>query len=75
MDGIKQFQMDMINKVRNRWLKAKGVIDASIPDDAIALPFGHLQAPLVRDISAEEQKVIDKVKRGEAGGPSNLPHH
>ena len=23
MDGIKQFQMDMINKVRNRWLKSQ----------------------------------------------------
>jgi hypothetical protein len=68
-DGIKQFQMDMINKVRNRWPKVKKEIESVLPEDAIALPFGHMKASIVRDLSAEEQKVSDEVKRGGVGGP------
>ena len=68
-DGIKQFQMDMINKVRNRWPKVKKEMESVLPEDAIALPFGHMKASIVRDLSAEEQKVSDEVKRGGVGGP------
>ena len=67
-DGIKQYQMDMINKVRNRWPKVMKEMESVLPDDAIALPFGHFKASIVRDLSAEEKKVSDEVKRGEAGG-------
>ena len=68
-DGIKQYQMDMINKVRNRWPKVKKEIESVLPDDAIALPFGHAKASIVRDLSAEEKKVSDEVKKGGVGGP------
>ncbi len=61
-DGIKQYQMDMINKVRNRWPKVKKGLESVLPDDAIALPFGHIKASIVRDLSAEEKKVSDEVK-------------
>jgi len=69
MDGIKQFQMDTIEKVRNRWPKVKKEIESVLPEDAIALPFGHMKASIVRDLSAEEQKVSDEVRRGGVGGP------
>ena len=49
-DGIKQFQMDMINKVRNRWPKVKKEMESALPEDAIALPFGHMKASIVRDL-------------------------
>jgi hypothetical protein len=69
MDGIKQFQLDTIEKIRNRWPKVKKEIESVLPDDAIALPFGHMKASIVRDLSAEEQKVSDEVKKGGVGGP------
>jgi hypothetical protein len=69
MDGIKQFQLDMIEKIRNRWPKVKKEIESVLPEDAIALPFGHMKASIVRDLSAEEQKVSDEVKKGGVGGP------
>jgi hypothetical protein len=58
MDGIRQFQKDTIEKIRNRWPKVKKEIESVLPEDAIALPFGHIKASIVRDLSAEEKKVV-----------------
>ena len=69
MDGIKQFQLDTIEKIRNRWPKVKKEIESVLPEDAIALPFGHMKASIVRDLSAEEKKVSDEVRSGGTGGP------
>ena len=69
MRGIQQFQMDTIEKIRNRWTKVKEEIESVLPGDSVPLPFGHMQAHHVRDLSDEETEMAGKARAGGSGEP------
>tara|TARA_R110000823_G_scaffold231312_2_gene358037 strand:- start:723 stop:1406 length:684 start_codon:yes stop_codon:yes gene_type:complete len=69
MRGIQQFQMDTIEKIRNRWTKVKEEIESVLPGDSVPLPFGHTQAHHTREMSDEETEMAGKARAGGSGGP------